>query len=722
MSFLDNIRLAPKVLSIPIVLCIAIAGMGYYAQSEVMDVAERTEDMYDNQVLPLQSLAELTESFQRSRGNLIEAAYVTDPAVRSKLLAIVKEREVTIKEEMDKYEPTIVVDKDRRAFDKVEGALAEFGKGREAFLAALAADDQASALQIWQEQCEPARTKVQDALDEIVTVNVELAKESVDVASAAAVEVRNLMIGGTFASVLIGMALGIIVSRGLAARAQELAGLAQRVALGEAVTVTVVGKDELSDVAQAFAQVAASQASLAVAATRVAAGDATVVVTPRGPQDDLSNAFVGLVNTTKNLTDDLQELVAAAEKGELSKRGDHSRFQGSYADIVRGINAMLDAMGAPIGEAATVLDRVAGRDMTARMTGTYEGEFDRIKTSINVAVGTLEESLQQVARAAEQVTSAAGQIASSTQAVAQGASEQASALEQTSASLETMASVTGQNAENASQADALARQAKTASDQGIQAMSGMNSAMERIRTSAEGTAAIIKDINEIAFQTNLLALNAAVEAARAGDAGRGFAVVAEEVRNLAMRSKEAARKTETLIQESVDLARQGEGMSRQVNTNLGDIVSSVGKVSAIVTEIAAASSGQARGILEVNHAVSEMEKVTQQNAANSEEAASAVEELSGQARELAGMVGQFELSGGGGSMGSSRSAPRQAAKAPPMKSQARPPAKPAHASGGAPSNGKPPANGKANGQAPIMRKSAAEAAFPLDDDPAFRDF
>ncbi len=357
-----------------------------------------------------------------------------------------------------------------------------------------------------------------------------------------------------------------------------------------------------------------------------------------------------------------------------------------------------------------MLDGVATGDMTAGMSGSYVGEYERIKTSMNTAVTTIEESLQQVARAAEEVTSAAGQIASSAQAVAQGASEQASALQETSASLETMSSVTRQNAENASLADGLARTAKTASDQGIQAMTGMNQAMERIRASAEGTAAIIRDINEIAFQTNLLALNAAVEAARAGDAGRGFAVVADEVRNLAMRSKEAARKTETLIQESVDLARQGEGMSRQVHVNLGEIVSAVGKVSAIVTDIATASGGQARGISEVNHAVAAMEKVTQQNAANSEEAASAVEELSGQARELAAMVGRFELGAGAtlpsadlGGHGAIRYAPtatnRQAAAC---------------------TNGH--VKVAVNGRAHAKRGGGDEALFPLDADPSFRDF
>ena len=185
--------------------------------------------------------------------------------------------------------------------------------------------------------------------------------------------------------------------------------------------------------------------------------------------------------------------------------------------------------------------------------------------------------------------------------------------------------------------------ARRATESGTKVILEMTNAMTRIRGSAEGTAAIIRDINEIAFQTNLLALNAAVEAARAGDAGRGFAVVAEEVRNLALRSKEAAKKTEALIKDSVTLAQSGEIIGKDVTSNLYQIVQSIDQVSAVVGEIATASAEQARGIALLNQAVSQMDMVTQQNAASSEQAASTAEELSSQAQALTSLVQQFRL-------------------------------------------------------------------------------
>ena len=245
------------------------------------------------------------------------------------------------------------------------------------------------------------------------------------------------------------------------------------------------------------------------------------------------------------------------------------------------------------------------------------------------------------------MASAAEQIAATSQAVAQGASEQASSLEETSSALEQMTGQTKQTADNTQQARAVAKNTQKLAEKGNAAMGQMVAAMANIRKSAEDTSAIIKDINEIAFQTNLLALNAAVEAARAGDVGRGFAVVAEEVRNLALRAKEAANKTEGLIAQSAKLANEGGTISGEVNENLAMIVDSIGKVADFVDEIAVASEEQAKGIAQVNRAVAEMDKVVQQSAASSEESSSAAEELSSQSQELAGMVGRFRLSGAG---------------------------------------------------------------------------
>ena len=240
--------------------------------------------------------------------------------------------------------------------------------------------------------------------------------------------------------------------------------------------------------------------------------------------------------------------------------------------------------------------------------------------------------------ASDQTASASGQVSSASQSLAQGASEQASSLEETSSALEEMASMTRQNADNANQANTMAKDANSTALDGVESMKRMSEAIDKIKNSASETAKIIKTIDEIAFQTNLLALNAAVEAARAGEAGKGFAVVAEEVRNLARRSAEAAKNTADLIEGSTKNAEAGVAVTNEVAKNLQKIQEVATKVATLIAEIAAASKEQSQGIDQVNTAVSEMDKVVQQNAANAEESASASEELSSQAQELSAMV------------------------------------------------------------------------------------
>jgi len=322
-----------------------------------------------------------------------------------------------------------------------------------------------------------------------------------------------------------------------------------------------------------------------------------------------------------------------------------SPLRNEAGEIVGAVEYIVDISDRKqiLGDISRVAQALANADLTAQTEAGYLGDYRVIADHLNQGIRAQHDTIAQVAVAVDQVASAAKQISSSAHLVAQGASEQASSLEETSSSLEEISSQTKQNADNTQQAKGLAQVAYEAAQKGNTAMARMTGAMTAIKKSSADTGTIIKDINEIAFQTNLLALNAAVEAARAGDAGRSFAVVAEEVRNLALRAKEAAKKTEDLIAQSVRLSEEGETISQEVSRKLTEIAEVVKKVTDIASEIAAASDEQARGIGLVNNSVAEMDKVVQQAAANSEETSAAVQELSSKALELAAQIGRFEL-------------------------------------------------------------------------------
>jgi methyl-accepting chemotaxis protein len=224
------------------------------------------------------------------------------------------------------------------------------------------------------------------------------------------------------------------------------------------------------------------------------------------------------------------------------------------------------------------------------------------------------------------------------QTLAAGASEQAASLEETSSSLVELSSMTKRNAEHAATAKALAADTRATAEAGATDMQQMASAMTDLQKASASVATIVKTIDEIAFQTNILALNAAVEAARAGEAGAGFAVVAEEVRNLAQRSASAAKETAATIAEAVRMSELGVGISGKVTTGFAGIVERTRRLDGLVAEIAGASNEQNEGIVQINSAVSQMDKVTQGNAASAEENSAAAEELNAQAITLKACV------------------------------------------------------------------------------------
>ncbi len=333
----------------------------------------------------------------------------------------------------------------------------------------------------------------------------------------------------------------------------------------------------------------------------------------------------------------------------------------------------------PITDVIGTLKTVAAGDLTVNVRVDRADEVGDLQRALSDTVDALRRLMGEVRSGIDSVTTASGQIAAGNQDLSSRTEQQASSLQETASSMEELTATVRQSADAARAASSLAASASTAAGHGGDVVGQVVGTMDEISASSRKIGDIIGTIDSIAFQTNILALNAAVEAARAGEQGRGFAVVASEVRLLAQRSAEAAKEIKTLIGASADKVEAGGRQVAEAGQAMQDIVEQVRKVNDLIGEIANTTSEQSRGIEQVNIAVTQMDQVTQQNAALVEESAAAAASLSHQAQSLAEAVALFRVDT------ASHAAPRTV-QTKANASAARRPARPAAARVGKPSS------------------------------------
>jgi methyl-accepting chemotaxis protein len=297
----------------------------------------------------------------------------------------------------------------------------------------------------------------------------------------------------------------------------------------------------------------------------------------------------------------------------------------------------------PLREAVSLARDVADGDLTRSIEVSSACETGQLLQALKDMTHNLQRLVAQVRTGTDTIATASSEIASGNQDLSSRTEQQASSLEETASSMEELTSTVKQNADNARQANQLAASASAVAVRGGDVVGQVVGTMASINDSSHKIVDIISVIDGIAFQTNILALNAAVEAARAGEQGRGFAVVAGEVRNLAHRSSAAAKDIKALINDSVEKVENGSRLVGEAGTTMEEIVASINRVTDIMSEITAASVEQSHGIEQVNVAITQMDQVTQQNAALVEEAAAAAESMQEQAARLSEVVAVFKL-------------------------------------------------------------------------------
>jgi len=382
-----------------------------------------------------------------------------------------------------------------------------------------------------------------------------------------------------------------------------------------------------------------------LAANQIAGGKTDIQLDSGGTDEiaQLKQSMQLMSENISKMTEDTISLCQNAISGHLSERADLSKHKGDYKRIVEGFNQTLDAIINPIQEVMEILRLMSEKDLGHLITHNYQGDLENFKQNINKACTIIESSLTQVALSIEQINIATEQISAGNQAFAEVSGRQASMYQEISGAMDKISSISSKNSEFASKGKSLSVQTMGSIEQGYQSIHTMNQSMQMILQASADTEQIVKTIDAIAFQTNILALNAAVEAAHAGEAGKGFAVVAEEVKNLALRSADAAKQTYHLIEISKEKAENGVKILDETTHKFKDIHSGFDQLNQIIIQISDSANEQIQEVDTVYQDIRNLNEITQQNAANAEESAASSEELQSQTAELQSLISQFKL-------------------------------------------------------------------------------
>ncbi|MDD2864039.1 MAG: methyl-accepting chemotaxis protein [Methylococcales bacterium] len=673
-------------------IAITLSLLGLYGMKKAND---GLQTVYADRVVPLKELKIIADMYAV---NIVDTTHKTRNGNITQKEAIknVTDAERVIKEKWDAYLATVLVAEEEKLVVEIKPLLASTQIKIDKLQTILNQND-ASALAAFSiNELYPAIDPISGKFSELIDVQLIVAKHEYDIAQKHYQTILILSIAMLIFGMSLSVFVGIRIVRQLMSSLETAQKVSNAIANGDlSSTIDTSSQDELGVMLRSTKVMQDSLTQLVKEihdmVNNAARGDFSkkiILSDKKGFGRDISELLNQLSDTVDMGMNDTMRVANALANGDLSQKVT-AEYQGVFGKTKDSVNHTVDELsklieevenivysGADCGDFSvkmTMHDKIgygkrlaelinqlfgttekslndvlrisqalAKGDLTQTITADYVGAFAATKVGMNTTVENLRSLIGDIKDTTEVIAGASNEISSGNLDLSHRTEEQASSLQQTAASMEELSTAVQQNTHNAKQANQLADGASTSARKGVEVVNDVVNTMGNISESSHKIVDIISVIDDIAFQTNILALNAAVEAARAGEQGKGFAVVAIEVRNLAQRAASAAGEIKRLIDNSVKNITDGSNQAQQAGETMEEIVGAIQSVTEIMSEIAAASIQQNSGINQIYDAVTQMDHVTQQNAALVEEAAAAAESLSEQTRNLASEMAHFK--------------------------------------------------------------------------------